>query len=146
MLLQSLKAFFDYRSWVISPPFKWSKIAQYDGESVIVAVTYARLVEDKVSRRLFFKHVTNINKHLEAAEGYIGSSLRMQPFGDDTWTVSVWRDEACMRKFVYSKEHATAMKEASKAMAEAKVAHRSMANSRLPLQWKEVFALLDEER
>jgi len=143
MFLQSLKSLFNYREWCISPPFKWAKTAQTDNE-VIIAVTYARLIKDKKLRRLFFQHVTKINGDLENADGYIGSTLRMQPFGDDTWTVSAWRDETAMRKFVYSETHAAAMKEASKAMAEAKVAHHSIAKSRLPLPWADVFKLLDK--
>lgn len=141
-----MKSRLNIRNWYLTTPFKWAKSAKTDNQldTIIIGITYARLSKDKALRKLFFNHVRHINTTLANTDGYIGSAIRMQPFGDKAWTVSAWKDEASMKAFVYGEAHAKAMQQAGKAMLEAQLSHHSVSIHQLPLPWTELTQRLKQ--
>ncbi|MGV6809365.1 MAG: DUF3291 domain-containing protein [bacterium] len=148
-MINTLKDWLDYRQWTIGSPFRWAKHLnkhdiQASSKVVIVGITYARIHHDKSLRRLFFDHVKRVNASLTKQQGFIGSGLRFQPWGNEAWTVSVWESTHDMQQFVYSEPHLSAMKEASKTMVVAKTTHIELDTKDLPLKWREVLNQLDK--
>ncbi|HHC75275.1 MAG TPA: DUF3291 domain-containing protein [Thiothrix sp.] len=148
-IINTIKSCLNYKQWTISSPFRWAKHPKNDirasSKTVVVGITYARLHHDKRLRRLFLNHVKRVNTSLAEQQGFIGSSLRSQPFGDEAWTVSVWENKHDMQQFVYSEPHLSAMKEASKTMAAAKTTHIELDATDLPLKWRKILTILHEK-
>jgi Domain of unknown function (DUF3291) len=57
----------------------------------------------------FFRGVSAVRKQLAAADGLVGYTLRARPFARDYWTLSVWKDETALRKFMRTPPHVQLM-------------------------------------
>lgn len=149
-IINIIKKCCNYRQWTVSSPFRWAKHRKKDmkqsSKTVIVGITYALLQDDKALRRLFFDQIKIVNASLATQQGFIGSSFRLQPFGNEAWTLSVWENKTDMKQFVYGEPHLNAMKTASKAMMDAKTTHIELAAEQLPLSWHEALRLLHNQQ
>lgn len=111
-------------------------------ETVLVSVTHAVL--DPERRKPFDEYTRVVVESLPKQEGLIGWSVRKQPFGNEAWTLTVWRDLAAMRAFVDSEEHRAAMRKGRIALREARFHHYEVPRSAMPPRWEEVLQVLKE--
>lgn len=133
----------------ISTPFRGPGYRSSEGvtlpdakETVLVSVTHAVL--DPERRKPFDDYTRVVVESLPKQEGLIGWSVRKQPFGDEAWTLTVWRDHAAMRAFVDSDAHRAAMRNGRIALREARFHHYEVPRAAMPPRWDEVLQILKE--
>jgi heme-degrading monooxygenase HmoA len=107
------------------------------GKAVVV-VTYAKRNKDQ--RGPFFRNVQNVLADLPNQDGLLGHSFRFQLLGNETWTISAWRDEAAVRKFSRSATHAVAVKDSATLTADVKIFTTIRKAWLLPLPWNEAVS------
>ncbi|MEO1118461.1 MAG: hypothetical protein AAFX75_11340 [Pseudomonadota bacterium] len=129
----------------ISTPYRTAASSDERGDTVFVSVTHAVVKENRASRRLFFEYVENVEESLPASPGYVGFSKRMVLFGNDAWTMTVWKDEASLERFVRSDAHQIAIRNAFVALESARFARVEMAADDAPLSWEQALAALESE-
>ena len=117
-------------------------VADDAGDTVVVQLTHAVLDPDL--RRPFDEHTELVNDAMTAHEGLIGYSLRKQLFGDEVWTLSVWRDEAALSDFVRSDVYRAAMESGAPAVVSMRSRKLDVPREDIPLSWKRAVELLDE--
>jgi len=102
----------------LATPFKSGPAAfQHEG-SVFIGVTNARV--EGGNRRAFDKHTRLVIRSLGTHEGYMGHSVRSRLLGNEVWTMTVWKDEASLDRFVRSPVHREAMREGTPQVLTAK--------------------------
>lgn len=129
----------------ISTPYRGAETSDETGDTVFVSVTHAVIKEDRASRRLFFDYVADVEESLPASPGYVGFSKRMVLFGNEAWTMTVWKDEASLKRFVRSEAHQNAIRNAFVALESARFARVEMAANEAPLSWEQALAELEVE-
>ena len=112
------------------------------GDTVVVALTTATL--DSARRLAFDAHVSEVLRELPGHEGLIGFSARKELFGDRVWTMTVWRDEESLDRFVDSTVHRRAMSAGSPAMVSFRSRSLEVPVDEVPLAWGRAIELLDE--
>lgn len=95
------------------------------------------------ARARFWRAVRDIDLAIIEQPGLVGHAKRMELFGDQAWTVSVWQDEASLLAFVQSTAHRRAMAEAGDSFIDARFARLKVSRSSLPLPWDEVLGEFD---
>ena len=108
-------------------------------DRVIVALTHATLGD---RRRTFDDQVDRVADSLPSQDGLIGYSLRKELFGDEAWTMTVWRDEASLQAFVRSSVHQQAIRNSAAELTAAKFARFEVPVSSLPLSWEQALDYL----
>jgi heme-degrading monooxygenase HmoA len=111
---------------------------------VVVAVTNAKLNDTKTAKE-FKSRSREIYKNLEENEGYIGGSVRLELFGDELWTVTVWQDKKSLQKFVDSSRHLDAVYMTNEAMSEFKHFNFEVPFKEIPKDWKLIDKMLSEK-
>jgi heme-degrading monooxygenase HmoA len=111
-------------------------------DRVIVAMTHAVLGPDDDLRASFWHHVAQVEATLPAQPGFLGHSKRVELFGDQAWTMTVWRDAASLRAFVRSPAHRKAIRGGYDAVTSARFAQVEMKREAIPLSWEEALELL----
>lgn len=128
----------------VATPFRFSAPdASASGDTVIVAITEARLGDDAAQRRAFWTHVERVEATLEGRPGFLGFSKRTEVFGDLSWTMTAWADEASLDAFVRSETHQTAIAEAYGGLEGARFVRFTMSRAALPPPWSEALERLD---
>lgn len=137
-------------SCVFAPPFKGPK---YDAKTksltldpnreVILALTNATLERKK--RGGFDSRSKTIFQNLESYEGYIGGTVRVEIFGDEVWTMTVWENEAALQNFVNSTRHLDAMYMTNQAMKKFRHFNVKVLAKNLPLTWEQAQLLLNSK-
>ncbi len=130
----------------ISTPFKGPGYDHADGvtkvdggDTVVVALTHAVLGKE---RQNFDRGVDRIVDSLAEQPGLIGYSLRRELFGDEAWTLTVWRDEAALLAFVRSEVHQRAIREGAGELAGANFRRFELPASELPIDWEKALGYL----
>jgi heme-degrading monooxygenase HmoA len=134
----------------ISPPIsgplidRSSKKLLVDSSSdVVVALTNAQLIRKE--RKPFDRSSQEIYKSLESYPGYIGGTIRLELFGDQVWTMTMWESESALKNFVVSARHLNAMYLTNQAMSRFRHLHLKMRADELPLSWDQAEKLLSHE-
>ena len=109
------------------------------GDTVVVALTHAMLGEQ---RRNFDRGVERVVDSLAQQPGLIGYSLRRELFGNEAWTMTVWRDEASLDAFVRSSAHQQAIREGAGDLAGANFRRFELPAAELPIDWDTALAYL----
>ncbi len=99
-------------------PFKKSTSSSLHHGSVYIGVTNA--IVEGGNRREFDDHTRRVIKNLPQNEGYLGHSVRSRILGNEVWTMTVWKDEASLDRFVRSSIHREAMREGTPQVLSAK--------------------------
>jgi quinol monooxygenase YgiN len=137
----------------ISTPFQWpglmtsathtTKATSAPDQQVVVSITHVVVKPDHKSA--FFKETMAVRDGMGKTPGIIGYAVRREIFGNQGWTVSVWRDEESLRRFVFTPQHMNAMT-VGEPMLEASYFYRvKVPYSSLPLDWGKVLELLKEQ-
>lgn len=87
---------------------KNKKFLIQNNQTYLVAVTNVILCKGP-KKRLFMNYTTTLYKDLKNQPGYLGGSLRRKFFGNEAWTMTIWKDQKSMNDFVNSKEHLNAI-------------------------------------
>lgn len=113
------------------------------GDRVVVVITQAQL--GRADRGEFDDHTRRVIRDLPNHEGYIGHSVRTRVLGDEVWTMTVWRDEAAMERFVTSPVHSAAIRAGLPAVRRAKFVRESWPAWAVPPTWGQALRRLDAE-
>ena len=130
----------------ISTPFRGPGVRSDGGvvadgdEPVIVALTYAVLSDD---RGPFDEYIWYVAEEMDSHAGLVGFSIGKRIFGNDVWTMSVWKDEDSLQRFVQSDRHQQAIQAAGSAIVSLQTRQLEMAASEVPLTWERAFELLE---
>ena len=123
----------------ISTPFQGPGYDRSTGVSsdradgiVIVALTHAVLGKE---RRNFDRGVDRVVDSLAQQPGLIGYSLRRELFGNEAWTMTVWRDEASLEDFVRSSTHQQAIRDGAGELAGVNFSRFELPATELPIGW-----------
>ncbi len=133
----------------VSTPFEGPGFDRQQGvavegdEMLVVAVTNGELRDGYALRARFWDHVSRVEASLAARPGYVGHAKRRELFGDQVWTLSVWRDEASLEDFVRSETHQTAIREGMPALKTARFARFEMERKDLPITWDRAMTALE---
>lgn len=134
---------------VISTPFRGpgfvdGKVTNAAPETeVVVSITHATVNRDR--RGPFDEHVDRVVKSLPAQPGLIGYAVRKELFGDEVWTMTVWRSEADRARFVASSDHRAAMAAGGSALKAVRFSRVVVPAGELPLSWDRARLLLDSQ-
>lgn len=130
----------------IGTPWEEIKSNNFDSEEeVVVGLTYVEVGEDSTKNKIFWKSTFALKNKLKDYPGYIGGSIRKEIFGNKGWTMSVWKDEESLEKFVYGDRHQAAIEEGSPALIKTKFARIKVKRKDIPLSWDKVEELLKKE-
>ena len=129
----------------ISTPYRSADtgLAPVGSDTVLVALTHAELAEGTDDASAFWSNVSAVADSLEGRPGFIGYRLRRELLGRNSWTMTVWTDEASLEAFVRGDVHQTAIREGWPALARARFARVMLPMSDIPISWDRVEALLD---
>ena len=120
---------------------KTNKLMINPNQEVVLALTNAKLLRSK--RSGFDSRSREIFKNIKSYDGYIGGTVKVEVFGDEVWTMTVWEDEISLNKFVESSRHLDAMYMTSDAMVKFKHTHLKVQAKDLPYSWSQVQNILD---
>ncbi len=141
--------FFALSACTVSSPFEGPGFDEQEGVTVegsdrlVVAVTNGELRGGSDLRARFWDHVSRVEATLAARPGYMGHSKRRELFGDQVWTLSVWRDEASLEDFVRSDVHQTAISEGMASLKTARFARFEIERKKLPITWERALTALE---
>lgn len=110
------------------------------GDTVVVALTNATLDPD--TRRIFDHHTKLVIQSLPGNDGYIGHSVRSRVFGNEVWTVTVWRDQVSAEAFVRSPVHLEAIRAGMIAVKTARFHQFTLPANQVPPPWADIKARL----
>ena len=91
----------------------------------------------------FDAHVEAIEAQLEAAPGFVGSSLRGEVFGPERWTLTVWTSEAALGAFYGGGAHARAMQDTTEVVEAVYSAGWELQPESVPPSWDEALEALE---
>lgn len=111
-------------------------------DTVWIGLTNAQL--DGSNRAAFDDYTNRVIRDLPNREGHIGHSVRTRVFGNEVWTMTVWRDEAALNAFVRAPVHREAMREGISAVKSARFARFAWPASQVPPSWDEAKRRLSE--
>lgn len=128
----------------VSTPF-WTHdhAGDWRGGDVVVSVTHIVLKNDSQARARFWEAERLVDSSLRGQPGLIGYTKRLEVFGDEAWTMSVWADPESVNAFMRSAAHRTAMARAQDSYVDARFVRASIPGHRFPLPWDEVLTLLE---
>ena len=78
------------------------------GTGYLVMASHLPLEQISATVR-FFRAVSAVRKQLATADGLVGYTLRAKPLARDYWTLSVWKDDEALRKFMRTPPHVQIM-------------------------------------
>ena len=112
-------------------------------QPVVVVVTNARVHSDR--RAPFDLHTRKVMDSLPAQPGLVGFSVRRELFGDEAWTMTVWKSEADRARFVASDTHRAAMAAGAPALKAVRFSRVEIPAKDIPISWDRAKQLLDEQ-
>ncbi len=127
----------------IATPFSTGPETAQPGTQALVAVTQAELHPDPALRRVFFDQVEKVASMLPSQPGFLGFSRRLQPFGNNAWTMTVWDHPSSLVWFVESPEHREAMRAGGPALKRSRFARFNMPVASLPPRWPQALEALE---
>ena len=106
------------------------------GETVVVAVTHA--VVDRDKRGPFDEYTQKVAASLPEQPGFIAYSLRIRPFGDEVWTMTMWVHDDAVDSFTASPVHVRAIREGMPAVTAAQFLRFDWPSRGAPPSWDEI--------
>lgn len=115
-----------------------------DGRAArVLVITHA--MAHSGQRELFMAHTRRVIDSLAHQPGLIGYSLRRELFGDELWTLTVWRDDDARATFFRSPVHVEAMAAGMSALRAARFLRVEWPGGSERPQWPELLARLVRE-
>lgn len=129
-------------SCTVAKPYRQLSSAAPDSDCIVV-VTYALINNEK--REPFDDYVDRLSAAMDARQydGLLGFSIRKVLFGDEVWTLTVWRDEAALRGFMQSGLHREGIAAAPGAIRSLRSHHFRRPANAAAVSWSEALARFD---
>ncbi len=112
-----------------------------DDEIVHVGMTHAYL---NGGASEFLLDTFKVYDELEGFEGYLGGSVRKEIWGDQVWTLSVWRTESDLKSFSSSDLHRNAIKSSGRYISKIRSTTLRMKRKDVPKTWHEARSHLEQ--
>lgn len=93
----------------------------------------------------FFRDTVAVLDVLPYQEGLLGYAFRFELFGNKAWTVTAWQDQASQDAFVRTPAHRAAVQRSSETAQNIRFVTVERPLSSLPLKWKEIFDLIEND-
>ena len=90
----------------------------------------------------FMVYTAQIIGQLKQAQGLLGYSLLAHLFEGKFWTLSAWKDDEALRRFVQDPPHVRIMSALSTHMKPTKFVRWTVKGGSLPLRWDEAQSRL----
>jgi len=85
----------------------------------------------------FMRYTSQIQRQLADSEGLIGYALDAKVLSRDFWTLSVWEDEASLRRFVQQNPHEKVMMDLLPHMGQPAFVPFKVDASSIPPDWED---------
>lgn len=125
------------------PGFDDDGVAAEVPAAVVVALTSSRIPSG--SAAAFSARLDEILTALPANDGLVAFSVRRELFGDHIWTMSVWRDDDSLDRFLASPEHVRAVREGGIPRGSVDFVRVALPKALLPLSWPQAERLLADQ-
>lgn len=139
------------QSCAFSPAFrgpgfneKENKLNLPPNQKVVLALTNAKLIRAK--RSGFDDRSREIFENLKENPGYLGGTVRVEIFGDEVLTMSVWKDRESLEKFVNGRRHLDAMYMTNQAMNVFRSMSIEVYAKEVPHSWEQVDEILKAKK
>lgn len=150
---KALSLGFILSAWLISSaftfgtPFRSSQTLEKlpPDTPVVVAMTHVTVGRDKKKNDIFWDYTFRVADALPEHDGYLGHKIRKKLFGNDGWTITVWKDEKSLDYFVHGKAHVDAIQNGLGAVAKGRFARVILQRSQIPLSWSDAEAIMREK-
>lgn len=106
-----------------------------------VSITHATLYPDK--RRVFDEQTMLVYREMDKQPGLVAYAIRRELFGNQVWTISVWRDQDSRMRFFMSDVHQRAIYMSQDAIESVRYKRIDVRRSELPLSWHRVERILE---
>jgi hypothetical protein len=90
----------------------------------------------------FMIYTVQVMRQLKKAQGLVGYSLLAHPFAGKFWTLSAWKDDGALRRFVQDPPHVRIMSSLRPHMTPTKFVRWTVKGAELPLKWDEAQSRL----
>jgi heme-degrading monooxygenase HmoA len=114
--------------------------AERDGDLLLAVVTYARI--RRGVRLRFTWHAWRVLRTLGGTPGLVLRANRVQPFGNEAWTLTVWRDESALQAFDTSPSHREAVARSRELLSHFQSQRFAVTRGELPIAWKRALSEL----
>jgi heme-degrading monooxygenase HmoA len=130
----------------MAPPLPWRNVSEvHDTETYVLVTTRLPLSRYRHIPAVM-RATLRIVRELARSDGLVGYSLHAQLARKTFWTVSAWRTEDDVDRFVRSPAHRAAMTGVGRHVDDARIDTAVVAGSDLPPRWKDVHRELGAER
>jgi hypothetical protein len=128
----------------ISMPFTYGPLGNIGvpEELLQVSITHATLYPDK--RDVFDQQTMVVYREMDKQSGLVAYGIRRELFGNQVWTVSVWRDHESRMKFFMSDVHQRAIYMSQDAIETVRYKRIDVQRRELPLTWDRVEQILKQ--
>jgi hypothetical protein len=126
------------------PAKPWEEFGSPDANANYVALVSYLPLKSIWHVFRFVVYTAQVVGQLKNAQGLVGYSLLAHPFSGKFWTLSAWKDDEALRRFVQDPPHVRIISALSPHMAPTKFVCWSVRGSELPLQWKEALGRLGD--
>jgi heme-degrading monooxygenase HmoA len=127
----------------IATPFRQLQ-PEPEGHDATVVLVLTHAIVDNETRAPFDDYTARVVASLKNQPGLIGYAVRRQLFGNEAWTMTVWRDDAARAAFVLGTMHQEAMLNGGPALTSARFRRLQVPASEVPVSWRRAEELLDE--
>lgn len=94
---------------------------------------------------VFWDHTYTVIDSLPIHSGYLGHKVRRKLFGNEAWTMTVWKDEESLNGFVRGDKHGEAIQNGLDAVAKARFVRFTIERSKMPLSWDDAQKIMNEK-
>ena len=119
------------------PALPWKSFALPENDREYSALlTYLPLKRWRAIPK-FMRYTSQIQRQLADSEGLIGYALDAKVLSRDFWTLSVWEDEASLRRFVQQNPHEKVMMDLLPHMSQTAFFPFKVDASSIPPDWED---------
>ena len=119
------------------PALPWKSFALPENDREYSALlTYLPLKRWRAIPK-FMRYTSQIQRQLADSEGLIGYALDAKVLSRDFWTLSVWEDEASLRRFVQQNPHEKVMMDLLPHMGQTAFFPFKVDASSIPPDWED---------
>ena len=112
---------------------------------VVVGITHVTTGDDSSRNEIFWDHTMRVVDSLPAHKGYLGHKIRKQLFGNEAWTMTVWKDEKALQNFISGEKHSDAIQNGLDAVVKARFVRLMISKSDVPMSWDDAEKMMDEK-
>ena len=126
------------------PALPWKSFAPPENDREYSALlTYLPLKRWRAIPK-FMRYTSQIQRQLADSEGLIGYALDAKVLSRDFWTLSVWEDEASLRRFVQQNPHEKVMMDLLPHMGQTAFFPFNVDASSIPPDWEDTKRCMRE--